>query len=727
MRTPRIVILILFLASSLFLLARAVSSSARAGASPLPTTRTRSEKSIWGFLYYNTPFSLFPPNAAISLTDDNSTTFAARPAAFGGKLDGAGLSGQLWVGSGFPEDSVDGEGELGCSDLPGWDGTNQRTSLKDIEAVMNSRLPSSKSKSKLPKRSDSDKLDRNSRESSLKSKLEGGASPNDGTDDYLHDGLKTSSHADIQSIQEAAEIQGKVVLLMRGGCGFLEKVMWAQRRGAIAVIVGDNQKGGPLIQMFAHGDDVDNVTIPSVFTARTTAHLLSSLTQPGSFIEDSLDDSGRPVLKVQHRSKPGKTPTKKTKTASKPVEDKASLFARDEKPFSKRLDNRGWFSRMFRSSSPSRSIDDKSLPPRSGRIDWVMVTDWNEEGDRVIKETMDRTRRSSKSSTDGFVIGVEDWRDPDLLKPKGSAPVDKVPGTSKTPSALDYAHLPKGGSITPSSGEYSPARVVSSKVRSSSSEEGKQRRSFIAKLFGTRHETEESRGKRALLQDKSNDVEEPPAPKDPAHEPHEGLWVTITPTSSASPFFDTFSNLSYRGCLPYPVHQITLSKQYLTIHSALAAELITIQTSITDYDWCAGKGEHEKFTGISPEWRKYMSRQVECVVCLEEYVDGISRVMSLPCGHEFHADCITPWLTTRRRTCPICKGDVVRSLAHSSSSGNRYDPYQDSSDDEAVAEGSSSRPIAPDPDPEQGILSEQSDTRQEESWLNILSRNINGR
>lgn len=112
------------------------------------------------------------------------------------------------------------EGQLACDDTPGWD-------------------PSAASPPSL-------------------------TSEEDGTDDmhYVSSSAHTeeskSQHADIESLQQSAEIGGKIVLVTRGGCGFLEKVLWAQRRGAVALIVGDYKRSGTigsggLVTMYAKG------------------------------------------------------------------------------------------------------------------------------------------------------------------------------------------------------------------------------------------------------------------------------------------------------------------------------------------------------------------------------------------------------------------------------------------------------------------------------------------
>ncbi|CAH0396126.1 unnamed protein product [Bemisia tabaci] len=47
-----------------------------------------------------------------------------------------------------------------------------------------------------------------------------------------------------------------------------------------------------------------------------------------------------------------------------------------------------------------------------------------------------------------------------------------------------------------------------------------------------------------------------------------------------------------------------------------------------------------------------------CAVCIESYkYSDVVRI--LPCRHEFHRNCIDPWLL-EHRTCPMCKMDILK-------------------------------------------------------------------
>lgn len=723
-----------------------------------------SRTGVGAFFSFHTPSTLFPPSAIISLTDDNSTFFLARPADFGPLLSSKGLSGRLWIGSGFGDDNLGrggpgagAEGELGCSDVPGWDDSNQlRRRDLGVDQPATAQIR--------------DKGDKNSDHAG---RLNSGAaradqlavsgdtklvpSEGDGTDDHLHHPLPgsqvskqsepgqsaehekaekghKSTHADIQSLQESAEISGKIVLLSRGGCGFLEKIKWAQRRGATAVIVGDHTRGGALVTMYGRGD-TSNVTIPSLFTSHTTAHLLSSLIPPDSYIGDnaSLEEADLSLVTAKEQSRRKDVEKKKVNNDKPTFTSVAPPRATSTSPRSSRGKNRktkslqaaskrkeepswgeslGNFFGISRNSDDVDMMADSRRPPSSGRIQWSAERlpdelsrekdfSYNQKGKGKSSLLSTETMKSGSQagSSDDFVIGVQDWRDPDLVAAKATAskstttksfttiPVPTSSLVNKVGKDGELVVTPgnvlTGGSITPGSGQYNdPGEKAFSENNSEESKNDNQ-----IPPAGLR--------KSSTYSTKEQDADKE---HDDMNKEHEGLWVTLTPTTmSTSPFFNTLLVLvvsplvtltvvyallllrsrirrrrwrapkSVVDRLPIRTYHTmscssTASSTRLATPHSSSPNTPLLQTSprasttrsrprsatrseigdavSASLERATALARNEKEANPKAKRKKYTGKQIECVVCLEEYVDGHSRVMSLPCGHEFHAECM---------------------------------------------------------------------------------------
>lgn len=723
------------------------------------TTQDNVEEShIGAYFNWRAPSSLFPPSAIISLTDDNSTFFLARPAAFGPSLPTKSLSGQLWVGTGFGDEHLaksGGEGELGCSDVPGWNNGEYASALSGAKKAASEGKTSSSAKQGSKKNKRDEDLDIDDEDS------QDGALPDedDGTDDHLHHPLPASAavkhrggtsgstkkptHADIQSLQEGAEIAGKVVLLSRGGCGFLEKAKWVQRRGGVAMIVGDDVRGGQLVTMYARGD-TSNVTIPALFTSHTTAHLLSSLIPSGGNIDDlSIEEAARLGLVMGDKSdNAGKrhgdaekavfTTTKPAaKSTSTPKPKQAEKHGKSSQDEQDSAEDAGGLWSFFSGRSSSGKHEDSRRPPSSGNIDWVLQKDFEEDEFIARVATTSTkpakhapTKKPGRGSNDDFVIGVQDWRDTGLVAEqkeqnrKEAAGIKSTSTRNAKPKSTKPAVEggPKGGSITPGSGEYSkPAHEAADVGKAAHPkkkggkavphfDEREHRASWFSRLFSHTEEEHMEQAKHApeLAKPvtKETTPESRPALAKDIHLPqsnhdeqtdHDGLWITLTPTSmSSSPFFDTllvlvvsplvtltvvYALLLLRSRIrrrrwraPKSVVERLPVRTYQTMPSASTSSTTSSISSPasattpllpsnaprpirsrprsrTASDVPAGNSslqsiEEKKAAGLAEWRRRYGGKQRECVVCLEEYEDGISRVMSLPCGHEFHEACM---------------------------------------------------------------------------------------
>ena len=73
------------------------------------------------------------------------------------------------------------------------------------------------------------------------------------------------------------DLTGKIAVIDRGTCNFSEKVLNAQKKGAIAVIVINNTATAPVIFSMATGVGADQVTIPSFMVSLATGNKIKPL------------------------------------------------------------------------------------------------------------------------------------------------------------------------------------------------------------------------------------------------------------------------------------------------------------------------------------------------------------------------------------------------------------------------------------------------------------------
>ncbi len=88
-----------------------------------------------------------------------------------------------------------------------------------------------------------------------------GALPGD-----LKDDPTTEVDESLQNDFEGVELEGKVALIQRGSMNFSKKILNAQTKGAIGIIVFNSAAGGDEIMGMSYGDDADKIKIPAVFT-----------------------------------------------------------------------------------------------------------------------------------------------------------------------------------------------------------------------------------------------------------------------------------------------------------------------------------------------------------------------------------------------------------------------------------------------------------------------------